>query len=238
MTMARRMMVGVGGLVVLLLVAGCQNPDALRIQALQEQIAKLQQENDDLRSRLAQAISERDQARNRVAALERENADLRSQLAAKPPAVELPDDWKRSGPYAWTELSTDFLFDSGKATLRPAARAKLQQVVNDINARFPTDAIWVLGHTDTDPIKQTKNLWTDNLDLSCNRGMTVYRELMNLGISPGRMMAGGQGEYFPITTNSTRAGKQQNRRVEIIAVPPRGAPETGGTVTPSDSTTP
>jgi flagellar motor protein MotB len=126
---------------------------------LQEQIGKLQQENDDLRSRLAQAISERDQARNRVAALERENADLRAQLASKPPAVELPDDWKRSGPYAWTELSTDFLFDSGKATLRSAARAKLQQVVNDINARFPNDAIWVLGPTDTDPIKQTKNLW-------------------------------------------------------------------------------
>jgi chemotaxis protein MotB len=224
MTMARRLTFGVCGLVGLLLATGCQNPDENRIQALQEQVNKLRAENDDLRSRLAAAISERDQWRARAQALENENANLRAQLSTKP--QEGPEGWKTSGPYAWTELSTDFLFDSGKATLRPAAQAKLQQIVSEINATFPDRAIWVLGHTDTDPIKRTKDLWKDNLDLSGNRGMTVFRELMKMGMDPKRMIAGGQGEYYPLAPNSSKAGKQQNRRVEIIAVPQRGTPNT------------
>jgi flagellar motor protein MotB len=223
MTTARWFIFGVCGLAGILLLAGCENPDKQRALALQDQVNKLQAENDDLRSRLAAAMNERDQWRNRAQALEKENADLRAQLSQKPP-VEGLAGWKYSGPYAWTELSTDFLFDSGKATLRPAAQAKLQQVVSEINANFPDKAIWVLGHTDTDPIKVTKNLWKDNLDLSANRGMTVFREMMKLGIDPKRMIAGGQGEYYPVASNATRAGKQQNRRVEIIAVPLRGSP--------------
>jgi len=221
MTMARRLTVGVGALAFLLAV-GCQNPDKLQLQAQADEITRLNSENTDLRSRLAQAIADRDAARSRAAALERENADLRSRLAAQP-QLERPSGWEGSGPYAWKTLSTDFLFDSGKSTLRAQARAELQKVVGEIQANFPDRDIWVLGHTDTDPINKTKHLWADNLDLSCNRGMTVYRELMKLGITPKRMLAGGQGEYFSRTENSTKAGKQQNRRVEIIAVTPRPA---------------
>jgi chemotaxis protein MotB len=221
MTMARRLTVGVGALAFLLAV-GCQNPDKLQLQAQADEITRLNSENTDLRSRLAQAIADRDAARSRAAALERENGDLRGRLAAQQP-MERIKGWEFSGQYAWTTLSTDFLFDSGKATLRSAARAKLEQVVSDIQAKFPDRDIWVLGHTDTDPINKTKHLWADNLDLSCNRGMTVYRELMKLGITPKRMLAGGQGEYFPRAENSTKASKQENRRVEIIAVPARSA---------------
>ncbi len=219
MTMARRLVLG-AVLAAGVLVTGCQNPDKLQLQAQADEITKLQTENADLRSKLAQAISERDAARNRAAALERENADLRARLAAQPP-VEKVKGWETSGPYAWTTISTDFLFDSGKATLRAEARAKLQQIVGEIQANFPDRDIWVLGHTDTDPIKRTAHLWADNLDLSCNRGMTVYRELTKLGLNPKRTLAGGQGEYFARAENTSKAGKQQNRRVEIIAVPSR-----------------
>ena len=225
MRMARVLSIGAGALLGALLLAGCgPSPERLQIEAQQERINQLMAENDDLRSRLARAISDRDAARARAATLEQQVAELRRQLAEKPPVPEGPPGWEVSGPYAWTTLSTDFLFDSGKATLRPAAREKLQQVVNEIQANFPDKMVWVLGHTDTDPIRVTRHLWTDNLDLSCNRGMTVYRELMKLGIAPDRMMAGGQGEWYPRASNSTKAGKQQNRRVEIIAVPSRGAP--------------
>ncbi len=221
MTMARRLIFGVCGLTGLLWLAGCENPDKQRAMALQEQLNRLQVENDDLRSRLAAAMSERDQWRDRAAALERENAELRRQLAA--PVEKGPAGWETYGPYAWTSLSTDFLFASGEATLKAGAQAKLQQVVSEINQNFPDRMVWVLGHTDTDPIMRTRDKWADNLDLSCNRGMTVYRELMKLGIPAARMMAGGQGEWYPRASNASRAGKQQNRRVEIIVVPARSA---------------
>lgn len=221
MTMARRLIFGLGGLTAILLLTGCENPDKQRALALQEKVNQLQAENDDLRSRLAAATNERDQWRNRAAALEQENANLHKQLTQQPPMEKGPKGWEFSGPYAWTSLSTDFLFDSGKATLKPAAQAKLQEVASQINQNFPDKMIWVLGHTDTDPIKLSH--WKDNLDLSGNRGMTVYRELMKMGMRPERMMAGGQGEWWPRAANATRAGKQQNRRVEIIAVPSRQA---------------
>lgn len=233
MTVARRFTMGAGGILGLLILAGCQNPERIQIQAQAEEIQRLQAENADLRSKLAAAISERDAARSRVAQLEQEIANLRGQLAAKPAAPELSGPFNKfSGPFAWVELSTDFLFDSGKATLRPAARAKLQEVVSAIQSQYSTMDVLVLGHTDTDPIKQTKNLWTDNLDLSINRGATVFRELQKMGISPQIMMAAGQGEYNPVASNSSRAGKQQNRRVEIIVLPHRGAPEMPGTSSP------
>jgi flagellar motor protein MotB len=226
MRMARRLIFGLVGITGLLgLVSGCENPDKQRALSLQDKVNQLQAENDDLRSRLAAATSERDQWRNRAAALEQENANLRRELAKQPTGGELPPGWKGTKEFAWKEIGTDVLFDSGKASLKSAAHAKLQQVVTDINQNFPDRMIWVLGHTDSDPIKVSH--WKDNLDLSCNRGMTVYRELMKMGVDPKRMLAGGQGEYYPVASNATRAGKQQNRRVEFIVVPPRPTPAGG-----------
>jgi len=216
MTVARRLSSGAVGLLGVLMLAGCQaDPKDLQIQALNERVAELQRENEDLRARLARAISERDEARRQANALAEQVRMLQGERE------KAPEGWVTSGPYTWTALSTDFLFDSGKATLRPAARAALQQVVTTIQQNYADKFVMVLGHTDTDPIRRTKDLWADNLDLSCNRAMTVFRELQKLGIAPERMIAGGQGEWFPVATNATRAGKQQNRRVEIIVVPPR-----------------
>lgn len=209
---------------------GCQEPDKLQIERLQGKVQECETENASLRERLANAIRDRDAALARADALQRQVQQLQDQLAQRP-TIEVPmptqappsDGWERSGPYDWVALDTDFLFDSGRASLKPEARAKLQQVVAQIQSRYPDKAIWVLGHTDTDPIRRTKELWEDNLDLSANRAMTVFRELTRLGIQPARMIAGGQGEYFPRGSNSDRASKAQNRRVEIIAVPPRPA---------------
>jgi flagellar motor protein MotB len=231
MTTARWWTLGTCALLALV-VAGCQtDPDKLQMSEMADRIRQLTAENDDLRARLAAAQSELNNLRARNAQLEQQLRDAQAALAAKPPVEgPLDDEWRRSGVYTWTALGTDFLFDSGKATLRPQARPKLQEVVATIRDRYPQPEfdIWVLGHTDTDPIRQTKSLWADNLDLSVNRGMTVFKELQSLGLNPKYMIAGGQGEYNPVASNANRAGKQENRRVEIIAVPARGAPEGGG----------
>jgi len=216
MRTARVLLIGTCGLVGLLLLAGCgPDPKQLQIEAQAEKINQLTAENDDLRSRLTRALRERDEARARVYALEQQVADLRRQLAAKPPIEKGP--WEEAGGFAWKALGTDILFDSGKATLKPTARARLQEIVNDINSSYADRLILLVGHTDTDPIKVSG--WKDNLDLSVNRSATVFRELMKMGVSPQRMMAAGQGEYVPRAPNDTKANKALNRRVVFMAVP-------------------
>jgi chemotaxis protein MotB len=237
MRTARWWTLSVCGLLALVAIGCQQDPDKLQLQAQADEINRLTAENTDLRQRLAAAQTELNNLRNRNAQLEQQIRDLRAQLEAQPPVERGPKDWVTSGPYAWVSIGTDFLFDSGKATLRPQARARLQEIVQQIRENFADRDIWVLGHTDSDPIKVTKDLWADNLDLSVNRGMTVFKELQSLGINPNNMIAGGQGQYRPLADNASKAGKQQNRRVEIIAVPHRGTPE-GAPAAPAGRATP
>lgn len=233
MRMARRLIIGGCGLAALLLATGCgPNPKDLQIQTLQERVDALEGENADLRDRLAYTTRELNRHRDRAFGLEQQVADLRQMLAERPD--DLPEGWVESaGGWRWIDLETDLLFDSGRATLKPAARAQLQKVVQDIQEHYADMMIWVVGHTDTDPIMKTRNLWNDNLDLSANRAMTVYKELQKLGLDPQRMIAGGQGEYAPRAPNTGDEGKAQNRRVQIVAVPMPGeagsaSPESAG----------
>lgn len=226
MRMARQTTLVGCGLAIWLLVTGCgPNPKDLQIQSLEEQLDACRMENGNLRSQYAMAMRDRDAARQRSRSLESQVDDLRQRLAQRP-TEQTPAGWQQAGGWRWIDLGTDFLFDSGRATLKPAARAKLAQVVQDIKTHYGDMMIWVVGHTDTDPIKKTKHLWKDNLDLSANRAMSVYQELSKLGIRPARMIAGGQGEHNPVAPNTNDAGKAKNRRVQIVAVP---APDGGAT---------
>ncbi len=216
MRMARLRGWGVSSLALVVWATGCQSPDQLRIQALQEELRGVRDENDRLRSDVAKAISERDMWRNRAAALEAQLAELRGK------GPTLPPGWEGTEQFAWKDVGSDVLFDSGKADLRATGRATLQQVVSEINANFPDRMVWVIGHTDAEAIKVSK--WKDNLDLSVNRGTTVYRELMKLGLQPQRMTAAGQGEYNPKAPNDARGRSRDNRRVQFLVSPMPGIP--------------
>ena len=74
------------------------------------------------------------------------------------------------------------------------------------------------GNTDNVPINR-ENI-RNNWDLSCLRASSVVQYLQNnYGVNPKRLTAGGRGEFNPIATNNTEAGKQRNRRTQIIITP-------------------
>ena len=74
------------------------------------------------------------------------------------------------------------------------------------------------GNTDNVPIKK-QNI-RNNWDLSALRASSVVQALQNdYGVDPKRLTAGGRGEYNPIASNDTEAGKQRNRRTQIIITP-------------------
>jgi flagellar motor protein MotB len=152
--------------------------------------------------------------------LQQQLDEARAQIAAgQARAADLPPGWHEGAEgMAWVDVAGDILFDSGKSKLKKGAAATVAAIAQDIRENFANRQIIVLGHTDNDPIKVTKNLYDDNLDLSLTRAATVTRELLKLGIDAQQLIAGGQGEHNPRVPNDTKTNKAQNRRVEIIAL--------------------
>jgi len=104
---------------------------------------------------------------------------------------------------------SDVLFDTNQATLKPGAREKLAKV-SGILLAYPTLKMTVEGHTDS--------IGSDeyNMDLSRRRADSVRAYLIENGISPANIEAHGMGKDNPVASNDTAAGRQQNRRVEMV----------------------
>jgi len=104
---------------------------------------------------------------------------------------------------------SDVLFDTAKYTLKPGAREKLAKISGIILAH-PGLTITVEGHTDS--------VGGDdyNMKLSEDRANSVRAYLVSQGLDPGIVTAQGFGKAKPVADNSTAAGRQQNRRVEMV----------------------
>lgn len=217
---------GVGlGLVLSVGMFGCTDAKDMQIQELQRQNGDLERERNSLQNELSRAQGDSENARRRA-------LDLQQQLDAlgKQPSGDLGGGWQGNEVFAWTDVADDILFDSGKNDVKPAGRAKLQQVMRDLQTRFAGREVWVVGHTDNQPIQRTKDKWQDNLDLSCNRAMAVVREFLRMGFDKNRVTAAGQGEYRPRASNENKQGQALNRRVQIIAVVVPAPSNNGGGV--------
>lgn len=113
----------------------------------------------------------------------------------------------------------EVLFDSGKATLRQDSLAKLAKVSSVVQTVVPDLKIGIEGHTDNQPIKHSA--WRSNWELSSARALSVLHFLEDQGgVKPERLSAIGYGEYHPVASNDDKAGRQKNRRVEIVILPP------------------
>lgn len=114
-------------------------------------------------------------------------------------------------------LENSILFDSGKAALKQTTIAELDHIRSVLRqGRYAGKEIDVVGHTDTDPIRKTKDKWKDNLELSAERALSVARYLIGKGIAEEKIRAVGCGASRPVASNATSAGKAKNRRVEIV----------------------
>jgi len=171
------------------------------IEAKEAKLAKLQATQDELVSELEQEIADGHIQVER----------LRGQLR-----VDMVDE---------------ILFDSGEATLKPEGQEVLKRVAAVLaNANR---VIQVQGHTDNVPIKgRLAERFPTNWELSAARAVGVVRFLQErAGLDPRTLSATGLSEYRPRESNDTEAGRQKNRRIEILLVPPF-EPETEGAALP------
>ena len=117
----------------------------------------------------------------------------------------------------YISLSDNMLYKSGSYEISPAAGETLSKIAKIITDYKDYDVL-IEGNTDNVPISQ-KNI-RNNWDLSALRASSVVQSLQNdHGVDPKRLTAGGRGEYNPIASNATDAGKTKNRRTQIIITP-------------------
>jgi outer membrane protein OmpA-like peptidoglycan-associated protein len=174
-------------------------------QALAEErvaLAELEQLGEEREALLVEA-RERE-----IRVLETELAELRADRTDRGLVVTLTDD---------------VLFDVDQAELKPGGMQRLARVAEFLRQN-PDRNVLIEGHTDSTAPDAY------NLALSQRRANAVEDFLITQGVDPNRISAIGYGEQLPIATNETAAGRQANRRVEIVVLnagqpipPPRAA---------------
>jgi len=148
---------------------------------------------DAEKSRLTAEQAETDKAAMRTKLSEQLNSILQTRDSARGLIVSM----------------SDVLFDTGKYSLKPGAREKLAKVAGILLA-YPGLNIAVGGYTDNvggDAMNQT---------LSENRAGSVRDYLVQQGVATGSVSATGFGNTLPVASNDNSAGRQQNRRVELL----------------------
>jgi len=146
-----------------------------------------------------------DEAEALNAKTEKERAELRIQVREQLNRILQTQDTARG---LIVNLS-DVLFDTGQYSLRPGAREKLAKI-SGILLAHPELKIQVEGHTDS--------VGGDdyNQKLSENRANAVRTFLVTQGVDSNNINSIGFGKTKPVATNDTAAGRQQNRRVELV----------------------
>lgn len=162
----------------------------------------------------AQAVAERraaEMAREEVVAARAELEAMRSKLS------ELQT---RKTDRGLVVTLGDVLFEVDKAALKPGAERSLNQLVDALR-EAPDTRIRIEGHTDS------TGSHGYNMELSRERAESVRDYLVTHGVDPSKVSTRGLGPDYPVASNDTAAGRQQNRRVEVILSDPENTSNNG-----------
>lgn len=182
------------------------------------EIARAEAERKLAEAKAEQLLKERDQVVAQARAGEAQQAKTRAQDLER----ELAELKAKRTDRGFVITLGDVLFDYNQARLKPGAQQSLYRLVSFLK-QHPEQKVLIEGHTDSSGSESY------NLGLSQRRAQAVQDFLVMNGIGPERINARGYGKAYPVASNGTAAGRQQNRRVEIVfgegqrpALPGRG----------------
>ena len=184
--------------------AALADAERARVEAAQ-QSAELRQQVETERARAEQTEAQLAQAREELA--RRDAANQQRIAAMQAEIAKLAET--RTSDRGFIVTLPGLFFDTGKSALKAGARNALGKIADQLRANADV-RITIEGHTDSvgsDALNQA---------LSEKRAAAVRDYLVSRGLPADRMTMTGLGETAPVATNDTAAGRQQNRRVELI----------------------
>lgn len=132
-------------------------------------------------------------------------------VAPAPAPAAAPTPAPQQPAAAKVTYAADAFFDFDKSVIKPAGKAKLDDLVGKVKG-INLEVIIAVGHTDS--------VGSDayNQKLSVRRAESVKAYLVSKGIEKNRIYTEGKGEKQPVADNKTKEGRAKNRRVEIEVV--------------------
>ena len=138
--------------------------------------------------------------------MDKQEAELRRKLEGTGVRVV------RNGDEIELVMPGNITFDLNESSIKPSFSGTLESVALVLK-EYDKTIIQIEGHTDSSGSDSYNQL------LSERRASSVRDFLLNQGIEPKRTRAVGYGERYPVASNDTAAGREQNRRVELTLVP-------------------
>jgi outer membrane protein OmpA-like peptidoglycan-associated protein len=174
--------------------------DRLMVDSRTHQLRDAQLAAADAQASAAQAQQNAAMAQQDAAASRAESVQLRADLS------QLQAQQTQTG---YVVTLGDVLIEVDRAELKPGAARTLDQLATALSDD-PRSTISIEGHTDsTGSVRH-------NESLSLARAESVKSYLVGRGVNPSRVTTQGLGPDYPVASNSTEAGRQQNRRVEVV----------------------
>jgi chemotaxis protein MotB len=121
------------------------------------------------------------------------------------------------------KFKSDVTFNTGSAEVKNEARNAIARFAQILNS--PAAAgyeLQVAGHTDSQRVSNPNTIkqgHKDNWYLSSHRAISVGKELQSQRVEPRRIAVVGYADQHPVASNANEAGRQQNRRVEVLILP-------------------
>jgi len=200
-------------LLVLALISGCTNWKK-EYMNLKSSCDNLQGRYDHLLDKKGELSEELTKSQRQINELQKRIEQLKQSPATATGFEGMDVKFDASKGTITVTLSDKILFSAGQANLKKASIKELNDILSVLKSKYSGKHIDVVGHTDSDPIKESG--WDDNWELSGQRALSVLRYLEKRGIREDRIRAVGCGKARPVASNATAAGKAKNRRVEIV----------------------
>lgn len=203
----------------------------IRLEARTEEAQKAQQKAEEAQ-RQAEALKQSTESMNREALTSQQKAEAaQRQIDISQQQAEMAQQQAREAEMRATQLEAqmkemqelnakktdrgmvitlgDVLFDTNKAELKRGSKRSLEKLGAFLK-KYPDRQVQIEGYTDATGSTEY------NLELSERRANAVRSALTQMGVAPERITTQGYGKDSPVASNDTPAGRQMNRRVEIV----------------------
>lgn len=191
-------------------------------RAAKDEVAQLGEQREQIliqaREREAAQARGQAEARAREAQMAQQRAQMSQQQAeqARQEATELRQQLEglqaKETDRGLVLTLSDIYFRVDRADLAPGATLNLTRLAEFLK-KHPDQKVLIEGHTDS------TGSAAYNVELSQQRANSVRDMLLANGVNPDQILAKGYGEGFPVASNMSMAGRQQNRRVDIVIMP-------------------